>query len=127
MAVRFASNIVTFGSQYCITHCHDTPVTVEGVTEEPPEPVYQVKDIFELQIRPPRPFEGNIVMLNGASFFHTVKKGKLKVFKASLYDINKAIEAKDLEEHPLEEIVPEQYHEFLPLFNKVLADRLPPH
>jgi hypothetical protein len=66
-------------------------------------------------------------MLNGASFFRTVKKGRLTVFKASLYDINKAIEAKDLKERPLEEIIPEQYHEFLLLFNMVLADRLPPH
>jgi len=66
-------------------------------------------------------------MLNGTSFFRTVKKGKLTLFKASLYDINKAIEAKDLKERPLEEIIPEQYHEFLTLFNKVLADRLPPH
>jgi hypothetical protein len=61
-------------------------------------------------------------MLNGASFFRTVKKRKLRVFKASLYDINKAIEAKDLKERPLEEIVPEQYHEFLPLCSTVLAD-----
>jgi hypothetical protein len=50
VAVHFASNTVTFGSQYCITHCHDTSVTVQGVTEEPPEPVYQVKDIFEPKI-----------------------------------------------------------------------------
>jgi hypothetical protein len=28
---------------------------------------------------------------------------------------------------PLTEIVPEQYLEFLPLFSKVMADRLPPH
>jgi hypothetical protein len=49
------------------------------------------------------------------------------VFNALLYNINKAIEAKDLKERPLEGIVPEQYHEFLLLFNKVLADRLPPH
>jgi hypothetical protein len=102
-------------------------VTVQGVTEEPPEPVYQVKKIFKPKIRPLRPFQGNIVMLNGASFFRTVKKGKLTVFKASLYDINKAIEAKDLKECPLEEVVPKQYHKFLPLFNKVLAVRLPPH
>jgi hypothetical protein len=66
-------------------------------------------------------------MLNGSSVFRTVKKGKLTVFKASRYDINQAIEAKDLKERPLDEIVPKQYHEFLPLFNKVLADRLPPH
>jgi hypothetical protein len=66
-------------------------------------------------------------MFNGASFFRTVKKRRLTLFKASLYDINKAIEAKDLNECPLEEMVPKQYHEILPLFNKVLADRLPPH
>jgi len=127
VAVRFASNTVTFGSQYGTTHCHNAPVMVQGVMEEPPEPVYQVRDIFEPQIRPPRPFRGNIVMQNGTSFFHTVKKGKLTVFKASLYDINKAIEEKDLKERPLEEIVPKQYHKFLPLFCKVLADGLPPH
>jgi len=127
VAVGFASNIVTSESQYCTTNCHDAPVTVQGVTEEPPELISQIKDIFEPQIQPPRPFQGNIVMLNGASFFREVKKGKLKIFKASLYDINKAIEAKDLKERPLEEIIPKQYHEFLPLFSKVLADRLPPH
>ena len=66
-------------------------------------------------------------MLNGSSFFRTVRRGKLMVFKASLYDINKAIEAENLRERPLEEIVPKQYHEFLPLLNKVSADQLPPH
>jgi len=49
------------------------------------------------------------------------------IFKVSRYDINKAIEAKDLKERPPEEIGPEQYHEFFPLFSKILADRLPPH
>jgi hypothetical protein len=127
VAVRFASNTVTFGSQYCITHCHDTSGMVQGVTEEHPEPGYQAKDIFEPKIRPRRGFRGDMIMLNGALFFRTIQNRKLTVFQASLYDINKAIEAKDLKEHPLEEVVPEQYHEFLPLFNNVLADRLPPH
>jgi hypothetical protein len=100
---------------------------VQGVTEEFPEPVYQVKDLFEPKIRPLRPFQGNMVMLSGASFFRTVKKGKLTVFDAFLYDIKRVIEAKDLKECPLEEIVPKQYHKFLALFSKVLADWLPPH
>jgi hypothetical protein len=50
VAVRFASNTVTFGSRYCTTHCHDAPVTVQGVTEEPPDPVYHAKYIFQTQI-----------------------------------------------------------------------------
>jgi len=127
VAVRFASNTDTFGSHYCITHCHDTSVTVQGVTEEPPEPVYQVKEIFEQKIRPLRPFRGDIVMLNGASFFCTVQKGRPTVFNASLYDINNAMEAKDLKKHPLEGTGPEQHHEFYPTFNKIQPDRLPPH
>jgi len=123
VAVRFASNTVTFGSQYCTTHCHNRPIMIQGVTEEPPEPVYRNdKGIFEPQIPPKRPFRGNLVMLNGSSFFRTMNKGKLSIFKASLYDINQAIQAKNLKERPLEEIVPKQYHDFIPLFSKVLAD-----
>jgi len=128
VAVRFASNTVTFGSQYGTTHCHDAPVGGQGVQEQPPEPVHLQKEgVLEPQIRPQRPVRGSIVMLNGSSFFRTVKKGKLKVFKASLYDSNKAIEAKYLKERPLKKIILKQYRESLPCFNKVLANRLPPH
>jgi hypothetical protein len=66
-------------------------------------------------------------MLNGTLFFRTVKKVRLTVFEASWYDINEAIEAKDLQEHPLEEILLEQSHQFLPLLSKVLADQLRLH
>ena len=127
VAVRFAFNMVTFGSRYCTTHCHDAPISGQRVTEEPPEPVHAPDGIIEPQICPKRSFRGNIVMLDGYLFFQTVERGKLMVFKESLYDINIAIEAKDLEDRPLEEIVPGQYHEFLPLFKIVLADRLQPH
>jgi len=54
-------------------------------------------------------------------------KQRLVIFKASLYDINKAIEATVLTECPLEVIGFKQYYQFLPPFSKVLADRLPPH
>ena len=128
VAVRFASNTVTVASRYCTTHCDDAPITVKGVTEEPPEPVTpQNKDILEPQIRPQQPFRRNIVVLNGSSFFWTVKKGKLKEFTATFYDIDKAIEAKDPKARPLEEIVLKQYHEFLPPFIMVSSDHLPPH
>jgi hypothetical protein len=64
VTANLAASIVTFGSQDCITHCNDAVVTVSGVTEEPPEQSYPVKkDIFALQAHPPRPFQGNIVML----------------------------------------------------------------
>jgi len=126
--VHFASNTVLFGSRYCIMHQHDGPVLVEGVQEEPPQKVAHVKeDRLEQQIRPQGPFQRNIVMINGAWFFGMVKRGQLTIFKASLNDINHAVEAKDLMEWPLEEIVPQQYHQFLPQFNTFLADTLSPH
>jgi len=66
-------------------------------------------------------------MLNNPSFFRTLTKWKLVVFKASLIDIDKANEAKSHPERLLEEIVPTKNHEFLPFFGQVSADRLPPH
>jgi predicted aspartyl protease len=39
VAIRFASNLVTFGSQYCLAHCNDRAVTAWGTSEEPPEPL----------------------------------------------------------------------------------------
>jgi hypothetical protein len=125
--VLFASNTVIFASQYCTINCHDTPAMVQGDTEEWPEPVYPIKEIFEPQIRPERPFWRNVVMLNKSSFFRTVRNGRLILFKASLYDIDKAIEGNNLNEHSLEEIVPKLYHEFLPLLSMSFVDQYLPH
>jgi hypothetical protein len=83
VAEQFASNPIMFAFQYCITHWHNGPVTVQDVTEEPLEPVYSVEEIFEPQIRPQRPFRGNVVIFGGASLFRTVRMGRLTLFKGS--------------------------------------------
>jgi hypothetical protein len=41
--------------------------------------------------------------------------------------INKALGIKDLQEKPLEEVIPKKYHEFIPVFSKVVVETLPPH
>jgi len=51
-------------------------------------------------------------MLNGLTFPRIITKGKFIIFKVLFWNINNAIEAKDLKESPLEEIVPKQYYEF---------------
>lgn len=108
MAVISALNSITVCLQYCIAQRRSCPsITVHGLTFEPPEPADLVEDVFELQIRPPRPVGGNIIMLNGVSVFYTVEKGKLIIFIHKLYEINKSIEEKDLLARPLEKIVPE--------------------
>jgi predicted aspartyl protease len=39
VAIYFASNIITFGSQYYLAHCNDMAVMVRDTSEEPPEPL----------------------------------------------------------------------------------------
>ena len=56
-----------------------------------------------------------------------IKRYKLKVYAVTLYEINKAFGLKDLQEKPLEEVIPKEYHEYLQLFNKVIAEQLPLH
>ena len=56
-----------------------------------------------------------------------IRREKLKVYAVTLYEINKALGIKDLQEKPLEEVIPKEYHEFLPLFSKEVTETLPPH
>jgi hypothetical protein len=56
-----------------------------------------------------------------------VKGEKPKVYAITLYEINKALGIKDLQEKPLEEVIPKEYHEFQPLFSKVITETLPLH
>jgi hypothetical protein len=37
VAIHFASNLVTLGSQYYLAHCNERVVMVRGTSEEPPE------------------------------------------------------------------------------------------
>jgi hypothetical protein len=37
VAICFVSNLVTFGSQYCLAHCNDRAVMVQGTSEQPLE------------------------------------------------------------------------------------------
>jgi hypothetical protein len=117
VVVRCASNTVAFGSEYCISLYHGTPITVHGVTEEPPEHVYEEKKLWTADIPKPKRFRRKKCSLNGISFLRTVKNGKLTISKASSYHIFKGIEAKDVKEKPLKELIPKQYREFLPRFS----------
>jgi len=53
LAVQSASNMITFRSQYGITHCHEASAKVLGDMEEPPEPLYpKVEGIFNPLMQP---------------------------------------------------------------------------
>jgi transposase InsO family protein len=83
VSLRFASNQITFDSDYCLRHCTIDPVSVQAAIPEPP-PV----NIHAIA----RPLG------------HTV-----------------------LEEHEIKKVVPQAYHDFMPLFLDDHARKLPPH
>jgi hypothetical protein len=114
VAIRFASNLVTFGSQYCSAHCNDRAVTVRGTSEQPPEPL-----------------TGNaaplsIAMIGPIPLTRQAKRNRLLINAISLYEINKALD-KGKDEAKITDIVPPEYHKFLPLFSETEANKLPPH
>jgi len=60
-------------------------VTVQGITEEPPEPIYSPCVVaLEPKIRPQHPIQGNIVMRNASSFVGKPKAEKFEIIKALL-------------------------------------------
>src|SRR6266705_1362592 len=136
VAIRFASDLLTFGSQYCLAHCTERACTAKAMSHEPaPAPVpYNfpggrtqrlegVKETMEEAF--PKPIRINAV--GAGCFAWHAKKEKLKVLSLSLYEINKALNREAIKDLDLKEVVPEEYQDFLPLFDEVVARELPPH
>jgi hypothetical protein len=69
----------------------------------------------------------DICTVAASPLMRRVNQVRLKVDAVTLYEINKALETKDLPQEPLEEVIPTEYHTILPLFSKVIAEMLPPH
>jgi len=110
-----------------MTDCHSAAITLQSITDQPPQPQYEEYPVWIADSKKTKPLQENNVMRNRSSVFCTVNAVMLTVIGASLYDINKDIKARDLKERPLEQLIPELCHEFLPLFKTVLPYRLPPH
>jgi hypothetical protein len=113
ITVKFQNRSIGFESNYCQQHCqHYTRVRVWGNhMESSHKPEKSKLDICAVAALP---------------FIRQIKKEKLKVYAVTLYEINKALGNKDLQEKHLEEVIRQEYHEFLPLFSKVITKTLPP-
>jgi hypothetical protein len=114
VVIHFASNLVTFGSQYCLAHCNERAVTVRGTSEEPPEPL-----------------AGNaaplsIAMIGPVPLTQQAKWNRLQINAISIYEINKALD-KGKDKTKITDIVYPEYHKFLPLFSEAEANKLLPH
>ena len=70
-----------------------------------------------------------ISMVSATPFVRQVKRDTLTIFSLSLCEINTALARENLASGSvsLKDIVPTEYHDFLPLFDEVIARELPPH
>jgi len=72
-------------------------------------------------------------MIAGSTFTRTLrrKKGIIGAFKMTIYVIDQALlessEASTTEDQKIRDLVPAEYHEFLPLFKKAIAEIHAPH
>lgn len=109
VSIRFATDTLTFDSQYCLTHCTEKAVQAKGISIEIPD-------------------RHKIAMISAASFRRVAKRKEGFSFRLSIYDIDQALTRKvQDDEAKIKEFVPEIYHDFAPLFSAVSADKLPPH
>jgi predicted aspartyl protease len=114
VTIHFASNLVTFGSQYYLAHCNDRVVIVRGTSEEPPESLCTNAAPLSIAIIGPIPLTWQ------------AKWNRLQINTISLYETNKALDG-GKDKTKITDIVPPEYNKFLPVFSKVEANTLPPH
>ena len=113
VSINFKANTLQFASPDCMGRCMTKPVSAKGTA--PPKPIPSKVAIAALSTR------------SMDNLLRSKRSHQLQVFTLSLYEINRALAEHDKKEKPLSEIVPPEFHEFLPLFEKKLADKLPPH
>ena len=126
--ISFAKNSLTFNSNFCLSHCCPrNAVIIIGISINPPEKINAPTD-------PPEKI--HISMIAGSTFTRTLRKNKgiIAAFKMTLFELDRALrnyENKNkeplTEEDKINELVPKNYHEYLPLFKKAVAEMLPPH
>ena len=129
VTIRFASNLVTLGSQYCLAHCTEHPVTVFGVTQEPPEPIYDTTPPTPETPHPESPTPSapiNISLIGAVPFARAARRQRLQIYSISVKEIDKAL-SRNEEYTDLRTLVPADYHDYLDLFSEAIGSQLPPH
>ena len=139
----FAVNTLTF-SDRCKGRCMQQATTIQGSPPIPPKNPAKAPEREKAPVPPaekapdreqaPEPI--SIAAIGPVSFRRMLtNKGKrygdLQTFQLSLYQINQALapaeDPAETEDEKIKRLVPEEFHDFLPLFREAVAHRLPPH
>ena len=108
----FAKNLVEFAADKCHTTCMKATTKVYSkLPKHPDNPI-------------------RICMISATSYHRMTKKMNQQThhtFAMSLHDIHQALRDREPDEQAMADLVPPEYHEFLPLFRKVIANQRPSH
>ena len=127
--IRFSKNTVRFDSDYCLQHCckNGNAISITGISI----PI----------------LEKNIAMIASSTYTNLVKRKRniVAMFTTIVYQIDRLImeynqerdrlyaaslgheKKEESEEEKIKWLLPKEYHDFMPLFIKAVADVLPPH
>jgi hypothetical protein len=112
VTINFAKNDIQFSSPGCLPHhAMVTPIPIKGLT---PEWRNKICAMSTTTFR---------CIINNAN----KRYGNIEWFTLSLNEINTALQEPNDDEPNIEAIVPCEYHKYLKIFEKVNADKLPPH
>jgi hypothetical protein len=112
VTINFTKNDIQFSSPGCLPHrTMVTPVPVKGLTMER---------------------RNKICAISATTFRRIVNNaykhyGNVEQFALSLNEINTALQEPNDDKPNIESIIPHEYHKYLKIFEKVNADKLPPH
>jgi hypothetical protein len=112
VTINFAKNDIQFSSPGCLPHhAMVTPILIKGLTPEQ---------------------RNKICAISATTFRHIINNAngcysKVEQFTLSLNEINTALQEPKDDNPNIKAIVPPEYHQYLKIFKKVNADKLPPH
>jgi hypothetical protein len=112
VTINFAKNDIQFSSPRCLPHhAMVTPIPIKGLTPEQ---------------------RNKICAISATTFQHIINNankhyGNVEQFALSLNEINTALQEPKDDKPNIEAIVPCEYHKYLKIFEKVNANKLPPH
>jgi hypothetical protein len=112
VSINFPKMDIQFPSPNCLTHQSKITLTpIQGITI---------------------PQSIKICTISATSFCQIVNNvnncyGKVEQFALSLHEINTALAKEDDQKPDIRTIVPPEYHEYLKIFEKANANKLPPH
>ena len=118
--IQWSKGILQFKSPICKRHCRDYPLLVTAISQNDAN----MKRTMPL-IHPPRKRLHEVKNHDTHTFEKFAVRKNLDVFAVSIEDIKEALRDKPVV-NPLEKL-PYIYHDFLQVFSKEEADKLPPH